>query len=285
MDGHRKCRSARLHGSRAAFTLIELLVVVAIVAILASLLLPAVARASGSGRQAFCQNNVRQLGLAWTVYSGDNNERLVYNLGATEINELLQRGDHYNWANSILNWELDPGNTNILLNTEAGLGAYLAKNPQAFRCASDTALSAVQKAAHWRERSRTYSMNAMVGDAGYFSKNGTNVNNPGFRQFLTSTEIREPASIFVFIEEHPDSINDGYFVNRGENTQWMELPASYHNGGANFCFADGHQELRRWQRASTKKPALPDAVSSWPLALSADDAADFHWVVNRMSTR
>jgi prepilin-type N-terminal cleavage/methylation domain-containing protein/prepilin-type processing-associated H-X9-DG protein len=268
--------------ARQGFTLVELLVVVAIIAILASLLLPAVARARGSGHQIFCENNLRQVGLAWMVYAQDNNDRLAYNLGGTEIKRLVKREHYYNWANSLLNWELDSSNTNDFLNTGASLGSYVAANSRVFRCPSDRVLSAIQRRAGWDHRSRTYSMNAMVGDAGEFTRGGTNVNNPYYKQFMTLSEIPHPATIFAFIEEHPHSINDGYFLNKGYSSEWYDLPASFHNGGANLAFADGHQELRRWQRESTKKPPRPDAAAL-PLQLQQDDLADLKWVVNRMS--
>ena len=57
-----------------AFTLIEVLVVVAIIGILAALLLPALARAKRKGREVFCVNNLKEIGLAYAFYRDDNND-------------------------------------------------------------------------------------------------------------------------------------------------------------------------------------------------------------------
>ena len=242
------------------------------------------ARAKGRGQQIFCLNNLRQLNLAWTLYAHDNSDRLAYNLGATEIKQMLSKGQRYNWANSVLNWELDPSNTNTALNTEASLGPYVAKNARIFRCPSDTVLSPIQYDAGWHERSRSISMNAMIGDAGKFTLSGVNINNPAYHQFLKSSELTSVANVFVFIEEHPDSVNDGYFVNRAYYWEWRDLPASYHDGAANLSFADGHSELHRWLSASTKKPSRPDGASL-PFDLNDSDHADFNWLMQRTSTR
>ena len=125
-------------------------------------------------------------------------------------------------------------------------------------------------------------MNAMVGNAGDLSESGRNVNNPTYVQFFRLSSIPHPSQIFVFLDEHPDSINDGYFINRAYSGEWVDLPASYHNGGASFSFADGHSELRKWRVASTKPPSRPDAALL-PIQVPRGEREDLDWVLKRMS--
>jgi len=270
--------------AQKAFTLVELLVVIAIVAILASLALPPLARAKGRGQSTYCLNNLRQFGLALHLYAGDHEDTLPYNMGRQGTRQTVDSGEFLNWVNNVMTWELDPDNTNTALLMKGGLGSYFSGATTVYRCPSDTALSAVQRQAGWRERVRSISMNAMLGNAGEFLAGGVNTNNPSYRQFFRMSAVPMPVQIFAFVEEHPDSINDGYFINRFYSDQWIDLPASYHNGGANFTFADGHSEFRRWAHASTMPPARPDAAGL-PMPVKESDSADFKWVLDRTSVR
>jgi prepilin-type N-terminal cleavage/methylation domain-containing protein/prepilin-type processing-associated H-X9-DG protein len=273
------CRLPR--GQRGGFTLIELLVVIAIVAILAALLFPALHGARERGVAVTSLSNLRQLGIALHVYAGDNADAIPANMGKDGIRDTVNRKEYANWANNVMSWELDSDNTNTFLLKAGGLGPY-AGNEKIFRCPSDTALSPIQRSAGWTERVRTVSMNAMLGNAGEFMNGAVNTNNPGYRQFLRLSDVPEPSRIFAFIEEHPDSINDGYFLNRFYTGQWIDLPASHHMDGANLAFVDGHAEWRGWRSDSTKPPPLPDAAGL-PLRVPPEDRVDLYWVLSHTS--
>jgi prepilin-type N-terminal cleavage/methylation domain-containing protein/prepilin-type processing-associated H-X9-DG protein len=260
---------------KGGFTLVELLVVVAIIGILAGLLLPALAASKARARGLYCQNNNKQLVMGWLMYADDHSQFLAYNLaGAAAENNL-------NWAAGVLNWELSADNTNYAELTDSALGSYVSGVSSLYRCPSDSVVSGLQSSAGWGSRVRSYSMNASVGDAGELSISGVNTNNPTYAQFFRLTSLPSPSRIFVFLDEHPDSISDGYFVNHSSYPEWTRLPGSWHNGGATFSFADGHSEIHAWKCPTTMPPSAPDA-SGLPIDV-ADDPRDFNWVIAQMS--
>src|SRR5579872_4144083 len=258
-----------------AFTLVELLVVIGVIGILASMLLAALTAAKAKGHGAYCLNNVRQLAMAWMMYADDNNGHLPNNFGG------LDARTNKNWVANLLDWDLTSDNTNVADLTQASLGPYAGHETAAYHCPADTALSGIQRSAGWQNRIRSYSMNASVGDAGAITASGVNTNNPDYVQFFTYNSIPITSRIFVFLDEHPDTIYDGYFVNRAYSRQWSRLPASFHQGAGSVSFADGHAEIHKWLSPATRLPPVPD-VAAFPISVGTD-TRDFSWVIRHMS--
>ncbi len=256
--------------SRAAFTLVELLVVIAIIAVLAGLLLPALGKARARAQSTACLANLKQLQLGSQLYAGDHGDRIVHNHG---VGETRARRD--NWVNHVLNWEDSEENTNQIYLTQARLGSYVGRSVPVFKCPADLSRSLVGM------RTRSFSLNSLVGDPGEL----TNQFNPSFLQFFREADIPQPAGIFTFLEEHPDTINDGFFMNRLEEApRWGNLPASYHGGSGNFTFADGHVETHRWQvttgSGSTLRPNVKGGAGG---IFAVDPTTDWEWVKVRSS--
>src|SRR5260221_3178191 len=162
------CDSAQTGGNGlvGAFTLIELLVVIAIIAILASLLLPTLARAKQKGQGIQCMNNHRQLALAWRMYADDSRDWLVYASGDSAFDATHPRisGNPYNqYAWCLSNLDYDPNNRYnydpSLDMMRRPLWAY-AKTTAIYKCPSDHSSVTVNGVV--KPRIRTMSMNLYV---------------------------------------------------------------------------------------------------------------------------
>jgi prepilin-type processing-associated H-X9-DG protein len=239
---------------RHAFTLIELVVVLLMVALMGLTLVPGIAKIRPNTKAIQCQNNLRQFTAAWTIYSADYSDRVANNFGVDQTLSSILTGRLENWANNMMTWGAGSGvydvsNTNIAWVTGGVLGKYLGNSASAYRCPSDTYLSAPQVAAGWPGRMRSISMNSAFGrfsTGNDLTATGLNWGFPQYVQYLKQTRVPKPARTWLVIDEHPDSINDGYFINNPSASSWQDIPSSLHNGGCSLSFADGHTELKRW---------------------------------------
>ncbi len=253
--------------SERGFTLIELLVVIAIIAILASLLLPALSRAKMSAQATACGNNLRQFSLAWQLYADDSDGLLVNNSSTADT-----RTYRLSWVNNIQDWGTSVENTNPAYVLSGKLAPYVNNTLRVYKCPAD------QSVAQNGPRLRSISMNSLVGNP----LHNPNRFNPTWLQFLKVTDFPGPANFYVFIEEHPDTINDGYFMNRWDVIQWGNLPASWHNGAANISWADGHLERHRWI-PDTVRPPIHGGVGSGGFVPSPP--TDYLWLRERTSIK
>jgi prepilin-type N-terminal cleavage/methylation domain-containing protein/prepilin-type processing-associated H-X9-DG protein len=290
---------------KRAFTLIELLVVIAIIAILAAILLPVLQSAMERGRRIYCMNNLKELGLAWVMYANDYNDKIMPNpaeqvaISPTSVDNV--QTTLQNWVNGYMQLAPNIGdNTNTFYLVHALTGAYCNYKIGVFKCPDDN-WKCIENGVSM-DRVRSYSMNyCMEGDAEDAEKQALGYplnetlwahgyHRSGYHRLAdigTRVKGPSPADAWVFCEEAEGSINNGCIA-WGNSAGWADTPASDHNQGCPFSFADGHVEYHKWRtgyNASTDtgicKPNPGLGATSWSgpgINATTAGLVDYLWV-------
>ena len=278
----------KIKNKKSGFTLIELLVVIAIIAILAGLLLPALAKAKAKATGISCMSNNKHVVLAWLMYAGDNDGFLAGSLGDSRTGKI--------WVPGNLDFSSNRNNVDkgLLIDPKKGalLGKYL-QNAEVFKCPADK--SPVKIGGEMIPRIRSISMSQS------FGRNPTEGGGAGqwlpystFRTYMKEADmgIPGPSNLFVFLDEHPNSINDAAFAvkcdARDGGARMIDWPASFHNGAAGFAFGDGHAEVKKWLDKRTivshkNSGGMPNPPGG--LNKAAPNSPDVAWMQDRASAR
>jgi len=293
---------------RDGFTLMELLVVMATLAVLAVVLLPALAGTKPNTQAFQCMNNQRQIILAWQMYAADNSGLLPpndwYSGNGGSVGFMKGLPFSWNWVGG----EMDDvagnnqaSNTDYIISDQYSALAKYARNPDIYHCPADQSTVNLPPPI---PRVRSVSMNSAIGSvwnhpnpaagkmlggplpAGFLDGNGWNGNSLShyWQTCNKLGNIKNPSDIFVIADESPFSINDAlFYMSMGppdangnpSSTSIIDTPASYHNGGCTFAFADGHVEIHRWLGSTIKITA---AQYNYP---AKDSLVDLQWLQSR----
>jgi prepilin-type N-terminal cleavage/methylation domain-containing protein len=258
---------------RRAFTLIELLVVIAIIAILAALLLPALSRSKVQAQGSQCISNLRQLTLAAVgMYPSDNRGRLAVNADESYQPVFPNVTENPQWCPGREDEVLESSNIFIM----AGVIYPYIKSLGVYVCPTDhTKVYGSQL-----PKTRSMSMNGFMSPAPASIGDMGSIKNCQIYSKETDMNVGGAANLWVFMDENPYSINDGFLLINPNDNGWVDFPATYHDHANGISFADGHALIHKWTdpKVVTDSKENPSTGAVTP---ASPGYQDFPWISSK----
>lgn len=236
----------RFPSRQAGFTLIELLVVIAIIAILAALLLPSLGKSKELATGTRCQNNQKQLGLAFYLYADDNADHIV------GMSTYREGRDFWTGPKPVPGFQ-GSARARALAETQEGLKRgklfKYASAVEVWHCPGDRRFKLPPGRGFAYDR---------YGGAGGLDGEDEPISVKKYSQIVY------PTRAFVFAEEADDrgwNLGSWIIDPDPKNLSWIDAVAIWHNRKSTLGFADGHALTRRWLgetilKASEVKPGV-----------------------------
>jgi prepilin-type processing-associated H-X9-DG protein len=239
--------------------------------------LPVLSKAKGKALAIQCDGNLKQLQVAWHLYTDDFHEFIPGNNWWMEAgsNSMVRGSENWltGWEDASLADNPDNTNTDLFLNSNwSQLGPY-SKSAAIYHCAASRVV--VTEGNGTFPLARTVSMNGYMGYTNRPDFTGA------FKYFQKTTDLVQlsPSDAFVFVDERDDSVDDGFFGVSMINDTMVEAPANYHGGTGPVTFADGHVQLQRWRSPDTAKPQEVGLATEKFNFISVDPAdVDLAWL-------
>jgi hypothetical protein len=240
-------------------------VVIAIIALLAALLLPALTRTKSQAWRTQCISNQKQLVVAWSMYPADNHEVLVLNGGDAIANgtpaHLWVFGGNHDDPTTLTN-------SAYLVGANYALFAPLITAAPVYKCPADRSVWDIGETTTKAAELRSYSMNEYLatfelpsppylGNANLLSP--LLLDTANYRLYLKSSDVAgdSPANRFVFMDVNPANICTPGFGVDMDKEDFIHFPSYLHNARGVVAFADSHVETHKWLDSRTMVGALP----------------------------